>query len=159
MGEEQRAAQRIDLSEPVPAKIGDVEATIVDLSLIGGRIEHAERLSMGASMTLKFKWRGEDVSQKAKIARTEMRSVDGKMMYSTGVQFAPSVDEAPEPIRKIMASLVKTSVASKPAAEVPIFFDAQLKRRQDGALAILLRDQLVDRDPQVRTDRVSAWTS
>jgi len=123
VGEEQRAAQRIDLPEPVPARIGDVEAKIVDLSLIGGRIEHAERLSMGASMTLQFKWRGEDIRQKAKIARTEMRSVDGKMMYSTGIQFAASVDEAPEPMRKIMASIVKTSVAAKPAAEVPIFFE------------------------------------
>jgi hypothetical protein len=60
---------------------------------------------------------------KAKVARTEMRSVGGKMVYSTGVQFAPSLDESPEAIRKIMASLVKTSVAAKPAADVPIFFE------------------------------------
>lgn len=123
MGQEQRAAQRIDLPEPVPAKIGDIEAKIVDVSLVGSRIEHAERVSMGATMPLRFNWRGEAMLLKVKVTRTEMRSIGGRMMYSTGVQFASSVDESPEAVRKIMASLVKTSVADKPPAEVPIFFE------------------------------------
>ena len=123
MGEEQRAAQRIDLPEPVPAKIGDADARIVDVSLIGCRIEHAERLAMGAAMPIRFTWRGENIALNAKVARTEMRSIGGRMMYSTGLQFAASVDESPEAVRRIMASLVKTSVADKPAAEVPIFFE------------------------------------
>lgn len=131
MGQEQRAAQRIDLPEPVPAKIGDIDAKIVDVSLVGSRIEHAERLAMGAAMPLRFRWRGEAIEVKAKVARTEMRSIDGKMMYSTGVQFAATVDESPEPIRKMMASLVKTSVADKPAAEVPIFFERAPFFRED----------------------------
>ena len=55
------------------------------------------------------------------------------MVYSTGVQFAPSVDESPDAVRKIMASLVKTSAAAKPAAEVPIFFErARFPRRGAG---------------------------
>ena len=123
MGEEQRAAQRIDLTEPVPAKLGDSDAMIVDISLVGCRIEHAERLAMGAVMPIRFAWRAENISLRAKVARTEMRSIGGRMMYSSGLQFAPTVDDSPEPIRRIMASLVKTSVADKPPAEVPIFFE------------------------------------
>jgi hypothetical protein len=123
VGQEQRAAQRIDLHEPVAAKLGEIDAMILDVSLVGSRIEHSERVSMGATMPLRFSWRGEAMLIKAKVARTEMRSAGGKMIYSTGVQFAPSVDESPDAVRKIMASPVKTSAAAKPAAEVPIFFD------------------------------------
>ena len=72
-------------------------------------------------MPLRFNWRGEAMLIKAKVARTETRSVGGKMVYSTGVQFAPSVDGSPDAVRKIMASLVKTSAAAKPAAE-PLSF-------------------------------------
>jgi hypothetical protein len=123
VGQEQRAAQRIDLPEPVSGKIGDIEVKIVDVSLVGSRIEHVERVAMGATMPLRFNWRGEAMLIRAKVTRTEMRSIGGKMVYSTGVQFANSVDESPDAVRKIMASLVKTSVADKPPAEVPIFFE------------------------------------
>lgn len=123
MGEEQRAAQRIDLPEPVPAKIGDVEAKILDVSLVGCRIEHAERLAIGAVMPLRFAWRGEQVQITAKVARTELRSVSGRMTYSTGLQFATSVDTSPDAVRRIMTSLVKTSVSERPPAELPVFFE------------------------------------
>ena len=141
MSEEQhRAAQRIDLAEPVPAKFGDIEAKVVDISLVGCRIEHAERLSMGAAMTLRFQWKGEAIDLRAKVARTEMRSIGGKMMYSTGLQYATSVDESPEPIRKLMASLVKKSVAAKPEAPIPIFFER----------APFFRDEEPDDEPKPR---------
>jgi hypothetical protein len=124
VGAEQRAAQRIDLPEPVPAKIGDVEAKIVEVSLVGCRAEHAERLAIGAIVPVYFQWRGEPVQLSGKVARTELRSAGGRMMYSTGLQFATSVDTSPDAIRRIMASLVKTSVAERPAtAPVPVFFE------------------------------------
>ena len=71
MGQEQRAAQRIDLPEAVPAKMGDIEVQLVDVSLVGGRIEHSERVAMGATMPLRFNWRGEAMLIKAKVARTK----------------------------------------------------------------------------------------
>jgi hypothetical protein len=123
VGEEQRAAQRIDLTEPVSAKVGDVAAKIVDISLVGCRVEHAEKLTMGATPSLSFQWRDEPVRIAVKVTRTELRSASGKMMYSTGLQFATSVDTSPEAVRRIMASLVKTNVTEHPPAEVPIFFE------------------------------------
>jgi hypothetical protein len=123
VGEEQRAAQRIDLAEPVPAKVGDVEATMVDISLVGCRIQHFDRLAIGATIPLQFSWRGEPVRITVKVARTELRSVAGRMAYSTGLQFATSVDSSPDAVLRIMASLVKTSVAEREPEEVPIFFE------------------------------------
>src|SRR5512141_1287189 len=79
---------------------------------------------MGAVVPVSFLWRGEPVQLTGKVARTEMRSSGGRMIYSTGLQFATSVDTSPDAIRRIMASLVKTSVAEKPpATPVPIFFE------------------------------------
>ena len=51
---------------------------------------------------------------------------------------------------------VGAAVAPVAVAEVAVLFDAELNRRQDGALAVLLRDQLVDRNAQVRADGISA---
>lgn len=88
------------LQEPIDAKIGDMEARIVEIDLTSGRIEHTGRLSMNATVTLQFKWRGEKMRLKAKIARTEMRSLRGKPGYISAVTFAASEEAA---LRKIVA--------------------------------------------------------
>ena len=41
-----RYAERIALKEPIVAMIADMEVRIVEISLIGGRIEHIGRLNM-----------------------------------------------------------------------------------------------------------------
>jgi hypothetical protein len=115
--EQRRYAERITLQEPIVAMIGDMEARLVEISLIGGRIEHVGRLNMASAVTLQFRWQGENVKLKAKIARTEMRSVGGKMGYSSGVDFAKSAAEAPVILQRILASFIEPE--SIPLPEKP----------------------------------------
>lgn len=105
--EQRRYAERITLKEPIVAMIGDMEARIVEISLIGGRIEHLGRLSMNSSVTLQFRWQHENVKLKAKIARTQMTTVGGKMGYSSGVDFAKTAAEAPVILQRIVASFIE----------------------------------------------------
>jgi hypothetical protein len=112
--EQRRYAERITLKEPIVAMIGDMEARIIEISLIGGRIEHIGRLNMNSAVTLQFRWQGENVKLKAKIARTEMRSVGGKMGYSSGVDFAKSAAEAPVILQRIVASFIEPESISLP---------------------------------------------
>ena len=106
--DQQRNAERIPLTEPIDGTIESAEAHIVELSLIGAKIEHFNRLSMGASATVQFRWKGKPIKIKGKIARTEMRSMHGKTGYMSGVTFAPRAEEAPQELRWIMSTFVET---------------------------------------------------
>ncbi len=114
--EQRRYAERITLKEPIVAMIGDMETRIVEISLIGGRIEHVARLNMNSAVTLQFRWQGENVKLKAKIARTEMRSIGGKMGYSSGVDFAKTAAEAPVILQRIVASFIEPESMPLPEA-------------------------------------------
>jgi hypothetical protein len=117
--EQRRYAERITLKEPIVAMISDMEARIVEISLIGGRIEHVGRLSMNSAVTLQFRWQGESVKLKAKIARTEMRTIGGKMGYSSGVDFAKSAAEAPVILQRIVASFIEPESIPLPEPPAP----------------------------------------
>src|SRR5205085_2802382 len=117
--EQRRYAERITLKEPIVAMIGDMEARLVEISLIGGKIEHIGRLNMGSAITLQFRWQGENVKLKAKIARTQMSSVGGKMGYSSGVDFAKTAAEAPVILQRIVASFIEPESVPLPEAPPP----------------------------------------
>jgi hypothetical protein len=117
--EQRRYAERITLKEPIVAMIGDMEARIVEISLIGGRIEHIGRLNMNSAVTLQFRWQGENVKLKAKIARTQMSTVGGKMGYSSGVDFAKTAAEAPVILQRIVASFIEPESMGIPEPPPP----------------------------------------
>jgi len=122
--EQRRNAERITLKEPIVATIGDMEVRILEISLIGGRIEHHGRLAMNANVTLHFRWSGEKIQLRAKIARTEMRSVGGKTGYSSGVDFAKTPEEAPATLQRIIASFLKKAEPPPPPPPPPPVYSA-----------------------------------
>ena len=106
--DQQRNAERIPLTEPLDGSIEGGDAKITELSLIGAKVEHFNRLSMNANASVQFKWKGQTIKLKGKIARTEMRVIRGKPGYMSGVTFASSLDEAPDELRTMMASFVES---------------------------------------------------
>jgi len=113
--DQQRNAERIPLKEPIQGTIDSAEAHITELSLIGAKVEHFNRLSMNSHATVQFRWRNQNIKLKGKIARTEMRSIRGKPGYMSGVTFANSLEEAPKELRWMMAGFVQPI---EPAAEL-----------------------------------------
>jgi len=116
--DQQRNAERIPLKEPIEGTIESAEARITELSLIGAKIEHFNRLSMNSNATVQFRWRNQNIKLKGKIARTEMRSIRGKPGYMSGVTFANSLEEAPKELRWMMAGFVQPIEPIEPAAEL-----------------------------------------
>jgi PilZ domain-containing protein len=113
--DQQRNAERIPLSEPIAGSIDAAEAHIVELSLIGAKIEHFNRISMNSSATVQFAWKGKTIKLKGKVARTEMRSIAGKLGYMSGVTFANKLEEAPRELRWVMSTFVEQI---EPEAEI-----------------------------------------
>jgi PilZ domain-containing protein len=106
--DQQRNAERIPLTEPIDVSVDGFDAKITELSLIGARIEHFNRLSMGTSAGVQFTWKGKTIKLKGKVARTEMRAIRGKPGYLTGLNFADRLEEAPRELRWIMSTFVES---------------------------------------------------
>ena len=113
--EERRQAERFPLPKKANATFGGFEARIVEVSLIGCQIEHADRIAPRAHLPLRFKWRGEQVRLDATVMRSEMRSIGGKPAYASGLSFCQSADQSPPVIRQIVRWLAD---AAKAAAHV-----------------------------------------
>jgi len=113
--DQQRNAERIPLTEPIDATIDASDAKITELSLIGAKVEHFNRLSMGSSASVQFSWKGKTIKLKGKVARTEMRPIRGKPGYVSGVNFADRPEDAPKELRWIMSTFVESI---EPEAEV-----------------------------------------
>jgi hypothetical protein len=145
--EQRRYAERITLKEPIVAMISDMEARIVEISLIGGRIEHVGRLSMNSAVTLQFRWQGESVKLKAKIARTEMRTIGGKMGYSSGVDFAKSAAEAPVILQRIVASFIEPESIPLPEPAAPPPKTAAPKAKPPAAAPAPAKRQPISTEP------------
>src|SRR6266545_7275092 len=62
---------------------------------------------MNSIATVQFKWKGQTLRLKGKVARTEMRSVRGKAGYMSGITFATSAEEGPQELRWMMGTLLE----------------------------------------------------
>ena len=117
--DDRRDAERYSPPRPVPATFGGFAVSIVDISLIGCRIEHVDRLPPRARLALRFSWRGSQARIDATITRSELTSLSGKKAaYVSGLQFCDAVDASPPVIRDIVGWL--RDAAKKPDDEVEL---------------------------------------
>lgn len=100
--EQKRNAERLPLDEPLDATANGQPVKILELSAIGCKIQHREKFAMGSTAALKFTFEDRNVDLRAKVARTQLCA---GMLYESGLKFADSLEEAPEVMRAIVASL------------------------------------------------------
>ena len=104
--DQQRAAERILLDKPIDVTLNDVGGRIVEISLIGCKVEHPGRVNMGSTVNMDFLWQGRKVRLKAKVTRTEMKPIAGKPGYLSALQLASTLEESPTPVRRMIAGLL-----------------------------------------------------
>ena len=132
MSEDQRRnAERVPLDIPIEGKIGEIAVRIVEISLVGCLLEHADRMAMGSTFTVRFRWSGENVALKGRVARTEMRTIDGVLGYQSGVQFAESIDDSPDALQRVIRSLLPQSMPEIEAAAPSLFAEHPFFRHVD----------------------------
>jgi hypothetical protein len=68
--EDRRLYQRLYLTEPLPARFGESEVHLIDVSATGALAESARPLELRATGILKFSWRGRDVEISAEVVRS-----------------------------------------------------------------------------------------
>ena len=115
--EQKRAAERLPLDSPIDASAGGYPVKIVEMSAIGCKIEHRDKLSLNSTITVKFKWEDFPVQLPAKVMRQQLRP---GMTYESGLKFADSLELAPDIMRAIVATLVKKELPPEIAIPQPV---------------------------------------
>lgn len=112
--DDRRGAERYTPPKPVPATFGGFEVKILEISLIGCRIEHPDRLPPKAKLGLRFNWRNSPVRIDATVIRSELTSLGKKPSYLSGLEFA---DLAHPVIRDIVGYLAAAAKKAEPVDE------------------------------------------
>ena len=85
-----RRVQRIRFPQPVVARLGSAQVALVDLSVLGARVEHHSSLPSGTHTRLSFTWEDEPISIDCRIVRSRVERFstgsDGLTIYHAGVE-------------------------------------------------------------------------
>jgi hypothetical protein len=117
MDGDRRAAPRHLVPEGVTATVSGVPVKLLELSLVGAKVEHRERFTLTAPQ-LTIRWHGKAMAVPVRAARSQIvgRS-DADLIYLTGLSFL----EADEAAREVLASILEDPASPEmpPAAAPP----------------------------------------
>lgn len=86
-----RRVQRVHLAQPLLALLGATRVVLVDISLLGARVEHHVPLVAGAHARVSFDWQDETIETDCRIVRSRLErfsvGADGLTVYHSGLEF------------------------------------------------------------------------
>ena len=113
---EKRRVQRIQLDQPIAARLGVHPVTIMDLSTTGLRVEHDFPLSAkGRTLRVSFTWGGVPVEVDCQVVRCRLQKSAFRpdtICYSSGLRFSTADAGSAVSVRRLVASLVETWAAA-----------------------------------------------
>src|SRR5437870_4915765 len=87
MAGERRAATRHPVRDDVTAEVSGVAVRLIELSLVGAKVEHQERFALAAPQ-LRVTWQGTAMTLAVRAARSEIVGRDAAgLVYHTGLYF------------------------------------------------------------------------
>ena len=103
---ERRRISRIQLDQPILAKVSTSRVVLLDISAEGARIEHAFPLSRGKQVTLHFEYGGERVTVACDVIRCKYEKHEEKVSYYSGLRFSDPEGSAMVMLKGIIADAV-----------------------------------------------------
>jgi hypothetical protein len=104
--EERREFQRLRITPPVPATLGSTAVSILEIGVLGARLQHAAALDE-QYVELRFSHRANEIDMKCEVVRTfapESRYPDAG--FESGVRFLAAIGESGERLRDMLGELV-----------------------------------------------------
>ncbi len=99
MSLQRRRVNRVQLAQPLVARLGATQVILFDVSIFGARIEHDVPLTPGSRTKLIFRWGDENIAVDCQIVRSRLErfstGADGMTVYHSGLKFG----EIPAPTR------------------------------------------------------------
>jgi len=103
-GEERREFQRLRLETPIPGTFGDHPVTILEIGVLGARLQHDEPLVDRGE--LQFTYEDHHVALKCEVARV----VDA---HTSGLRFLAALGESGDHLRVMLAQLVTRALEER----------------------------------------------
>src|SRR5687767_8850406 len=116
--EERRAYQRLQLAEPIPATLNDLDAILLDIGVAGALVEHGGSVAVGSDTTLRFQSSNGDIEFMCEVVRSSspqplpagVIQFPGtevpERKYQSGVRFLRAVGDSAERLRLLLAEHV-----------------------------------------------------
>ena len=107
VGEERREFQRLRLDPPVPGTLGTNAVSILEVGVLGARVQHADALDVEYA-ELRFSFEGDEIGMRCEIVRT-VNKQDPKHPgagLESGIRFLAAIDDSGNKLRKMLADLV-----------------------------------------------------
>lgn len=105
-----RRVQRIHLAQPLVARLGATPVVLVDLSLLGARVEHHTPLPAGGASRLYFRWESHDIEAHCRIVRSRLErfsvGADGLTVFHSGLEFQSMEGESRAALKLMLASFI-----------------------------------------------------
>jgi hypothetical protein len=104
-GVERREFQRLPLDSPVSGTFDSVEVSVVDIGILGARIEHAAPFADPRG-ELRFHFGGNDIGLRCDVTRTT--GSEGSL--ASGLRFLAAVGDSGDHLRGMLAQLVNRAL-------------------------------------------------
>lgn len=137
-----RRVQRIHLARPIVARLGTAQVVLVDVSLLGARVEHHTPLSAGGHTRFAFRWEDREVVSDCRIVRSRLERFsigsNGLTIYHSGLEFENITVETRRVLKEMICGFITRALEEQKlnargiapqhdAARMPIFrFGGQL---------------------------------
>jgi hypothetical protein len=113
-GEERREFQRLRLETPVPGTFTETAVTIIEVGVLGARIQHPQRFD-GDRGELKFAFAESDIAMRCEVVRTldakQTRYADDG--FVSGLRFVAAVGESGDHLRAMLSRLVVRAIEDR----------------------------------------------
>lgn len=109
-----RRVQRVHLAQPLVARLGSAQVVLVDLSILGARVEHHTPLAAGGSSRLAFTFEEHELSFECRIVRSRLErfsvGTDGLTVYHSGLEFQLSNDVMRARLKTIIGRFIAAAL-------------------------------------------------
>jgi hypothetical protein len=124
-----REFQRIELREPIAGRLDDNAASIVDLGVLGARVELAAPVVENSNATLHFKVGDRDFAFECTVARLPDPMAMSNAPHQAGLLFLNALNDSDDALRDLLAGIVTDEIERirpRPAAaETAATFDPE----------------------------------
>jgi hypothetical protein len=109
-----RRVQRVHLARPLVARLGATQVVLVDVSVLGARVEHHVPLIAGAHSRLAFEWDYDLITVDCRIVRSRLErfsaGADGLTVYHSGLEFDGVTPAVKASLRAMIGAFIKRAL-------------------------------------------------
>lgn len=117
--DKKRRVERIGLGMPLLGRVGTTDVVILDVSLLGCRIEHASPMKVGADVRLTFHWSDDIAALDCHVVRCSLATfstgTDALTVYHSGLVFKPEANESSRLVRHLILNQVADALEAQKA--------------------------------------------